>query len=376
MVAERIERSEPVRPRRLQAAWDGLKGRAWSAVGRRIVWVTDSRRDAFGQPGTAAALVAVLGREHYTERRKAYPIRGWRDLSRVLRVELAGAPPTLTLIGPLVEDRREVTLFELAPAALEQAGRALAVVPESLLVAGTLPAQRVASVDRDGLKYFVASSGVSQVAGGAVVTPALFAIAAGMDEELPALDLDRSEVNRRILQGLLRLPPAAWLRLVNPSLDLDLGLAWRPLLTLAGVGLAACLLLASGYLSVTQSLRERELAALGPEVASLMDAHREVERLGAEQASLAGVLREREPTYPVWRIAASAWQKGALLNGLSIVDGLLTLRGSAPAATAVLEALAADKAVTEARFSAPVRQVGDREQFVITLRLGTDGSHD
>lgn len=362
--------------RPLRATWEGLKNRLRVALGRRIVWITDSRRDAFGQASRAPVLVAVIGREHYTERRKTYPVRGWRDLGRVLDLELAGAPPTLALIGALAEDRREVVLYELAPTALEQAGRSVFLVPESLLVAATLPAQRVAMVDRDGLKYFVAASGVSQVAGGAVVTARLFAIAAGMDEENPALELGGADVNSRLTQGLRRLAPQAWLRLVSPTLKLDLGLAWRPLGALAGAGLLAYLMFASAYLSVTESLRQSELDDLGPEVNSLIETHREVERLGTEQAKLADVLRQRQLTYPVWGIVAGAWAKGATFNGLTLVDGHLTLRGSAPSATAVLEALAADKAVEDARFGAPVRQMGGREQFVITLNLGGGGAHD
>ena len=362
--------------RRLQATWEALKEQLRVALGRRIVWITDARRDAFGQASVAPALVAVLGREHYMERRKTYPVRGWRDLTRVLDLELAAAPPTLALIGRLAQDRREVTLYELAPTALEQAGRSVFLVPESLLVAATLPAQRVATVDRDGLRYFVAASGVSQVAGGAVVNARLFAIAAGMDEENPALELDGAQVNSRLTQGLRKLAPQAWLRLVSPSLQLDLGLAWRPLGALAGAGLLAYLLFASAYLSLGQSLRQGELEDLGPEVNSLIETHREVERLGTEQAGLAQVLGERQVTYPVWGILSGAWAKGASFNGLTLTDGRLTLRGSAPSATSVLEALAADKAVKEARFGAPVRQLGDREQFVITLTLDGGSGHD
>jgi hypothetical protein len=362
--------------RRLLATWERVKDQLRAALGRRLVWITDARRDAFGQASVAPALVAVLGREHYMERRKTYPVRGWRDLTRVLDLELAVAPPTLALIGPLAQDRREVTLYELAPTALEQVGRSVFLVPESLLVAGSLPEHRVATVDRDGLRYFVAASGVSQVAGGAVVTARLFAIAAGIDEENPTLELDGAQVNSRLTQGLRKLGPQAWLRLVSPSLKLDLGLAWRPLGALTGAGLLAYLLFASTYLSLAESLRRGELEDLGPEVNSLIETHREVERLGTEKARLTEVLQQRQMTYPLWRIVAGAWAKGASINGLTLTDGRLTLRGNAPSATAVLETLAADQAVKEARFGAPVMQNRDREQFVITLNLDGGSGHD
>lgn len=346
-----------------------LRSRLFEALRRRVVWVTDARRDTEGRPNDAAALVAVLGREHYQERRRAYPVRGLRDLHRVLALELANAPATLTLIGPLRDDRREVTFFELDPRVLERVGRALWLVPESLPLALTLPAQRVAAVERNGLRYFLAASGVSQLAGGAVSNPTLFALAVGLDADAQSVALGVGELPSRLLQGLRRLPTAAWLRLLSPTLRTSATIAWRPLVTLTAVGLTGYLLLASAYLSLAESLRKKELDGLGPEVAELLETQRQVERLGLEQQALARVLAERRPSYAVWHVAALAWQKGALLEGFALSDGRLTLRGSAPVATEVLGALAADPSVTDARFGAPVRQVVDREQFLITLTL-------
>jgi hypothetical protein len=345
--------------------------RAWlsAQLRRRVIWLTDARRDVFGRESSAAALVAVLGREHYAERRKSYPVRGWRDLTRVLRLELAVASPTLTLIGPIVNDRREVTFFELLPGSLERIDKALWVIPESLALSATLPAQRVAVVTRAGLTYFLGSSGVSQIAGGAVRTAALFAIAAGLDPDLEPLDLGAEDARPRILIGLGRLGASAWFGMLRPGLRLAFGLAWRPRATLAAAGMAVYLLLGSGYLSVTQSLRERELKSLGPEVATLLESQRSVETLAREQHGLAKVLNERQLSYPLWRVVAHAWQKGAAINGLGMVEGHVTLRGNAPSATDVLGTLAADPGVREARFGAPVRQTGGREEFVITLTL-------
>jgi len=361
---------------RLNAAIARLRAHLKGELGRRVVWLTDGRRDAFGDVSTVAALVTVLGREHYAERRKSYPVRSWRDLSRVLTQELLGAPATLTVIGPVIDDRREVAFFALSPAMVGQLGRTLWVVPESLALCATLPAQRVAIVERHGLRYFLASSGVSQIAGGAVRTAALFAMAAGLDSEQETLALGEQDANMRLLQGLRRLPAGAWARLLRPGLSLDPGLAWRPLGTLAAAGLAAYLVLGSVYLSVTQTLRERELKSLGPEVATLLDSQRRVEKLSGEQRAIATVLSDRHLTYPLWRVAARAWQKGASIAGVALVDGRVTLRGTAPVATDVLGALAADPGVADARFAAPVRQSGVREEFVITLKLtgkGNDG---
>ena len=204
----------------------------------------------------------------------------------------------------------------------------------------------------------------------------LFAMAAGLDPDQEPLDVGQEDANARLLQGLRRLGAGAWPRLLRPGLSLDPGLAWRPLGLVVAAGLAAYLVLGSAYLSLAQTLREHELKSLGPEVATLLDSQRQVEKLSAEQHAVAKVLSDRHPTYPLWRIAARAWQKGASIAGLALIDGRVTLRGTAPVATDVLGVLAADPGVVEARFAAPVRQSNGREEFVITLRLtgtGNDG---
>lgn len=348
-----------------------LAQRLLDAFRRRVVWFTDVRRDLSGLPSVSAAFVAILGREHYGERRKAYPLRSRLDLHRVLALELRNSTPTLAIIGPWVNDQREVTFFELRPGALEGAGRAIWLVPESLLIAGSLSPRRVAEVQRDGLRYFLAASGVSQVAGGTLQRADLFAVATGMDPDQPPVGMDRSSLEPRLLPALRKLPASAWLRLFNPGFRPALGIAWRPLGTLAGAGFFIYMLFASGYLSVTESLRMRELETLGPEVADLLDADREIERLAGQQHALARLRGEREATYVLWRIASPAWQRQAVLSAIELADAKVTLRGSAPVATSVLEAIAADPQVNDARFAAPVRQVGDGQQFTITFSLTT-----
>ena len=101
-------------------AGSGSGGRLRQALARRIVWLTDGRRDASGATTRSRALVAVLGREHYSERRRQYPILSRRDLDDVLKQELAGAPPTLAVVSAARDDRREVTFLRV------QAGGAVA----------------------------------------------------------------------------------------------------------------------------------------------------------------------------------------------------------------------------------------------------------
>jgi len=92
--------------------------------------------------------------------------------------------------------------------------------------------------------------------------------------------------------------------------------------------------------------------------------------MSAEKAAIGALLRDRHPAHEPWRIAAVAWRHGAQLSRLNFVDGVLTVTGTAPAATEVLAALAATPGVAEAKFVAPVRrEQADREEFSISMRI-------
>lgn len=345
-------------------------GRLRELASRRVAWLTDQRRDAAGEPGSAPALVVLLGREHYVERRRRYPIASRRDLEAVLRQELSGAPPTLTLISPVRDDRREVTFYELKPDAAAQVGRTVWLVPESLALAATLAPGEIATVARAGCRYFVAASGVSQPAGGALASAELFALASGLDAGA-VTEVGEHGLRERLLSGLRRLPVDAWLRLRLASQRERQAIDWKPALTLAGAALIGYLALASGYLTLTQNVRAKALDGLGSEVESLLTAQRDVDRMLAEQQGFAAVVAQRRNTYQLWQVVSVAWGKGAELTGVELRDDQLIVRGSAPVATDVLGAVSVIPGVANARFSSPVRTGRQgREEFAISLDLG------
>lgn len=349
-----------------QGGWGSRLG---AALGSRVVWLVDERRDASGSPTEAPALVTVLGREHYLERRRQYPILSRRDLDGVLAQELDGAPPTLTAILPVHDDKREVVFFEIRPEALTRAGPCIWLVPESLALAATLPEGQLATVERQGFRYFLAADGTSQPSGGAVTSAEVFALAAGLDST-DRVTIPADDLRERLVAGLGRLPAETWLRFRTPSLRPKLQIEWRPIAAMAGVGLVAYLALASAYLTLTRNAREQELAGVGGEVEKLLLAQRDVDRMLDEQAGLAAVMADRRNTYRLWQVVSVAWGKGAVINTIELKDATLTLRGSAAVATDVLAAIDAVPGFSDAKFSAPVREIAPgREEFSLTLTM-------
>lgn len=341
---------------------------------RQVVWLTDARRDLLGSPTTRSCLLIVVGREHYSERRKDYPIRSSRDLAQVLRHELSGIPGTIALIGREMDGGREVTFFELQKDVVGRLGRSLLWVPESFLVAARLRSGTVAVVDRDGFRYFLSDTGVSLPAGGAISDEARFALAIGLDEDCTKTTVNRDGVNGLIWDSLSSIRLSRWRQIVRPAIKLAPPIQWPRMAISAAVIVCAYMLASSAYLGAVEKRRLAELDALGPDLEMLLQMRSTISELMVQQHALAEVLNGKVYSYDLWKIVAAVWANGALIKDVSLSGEELTIKGIAPNATDVLAAVDEAWAASGARFTAPVRRDSSGgDSFSITLTLTGHG---
>lgn len=335
----------------------------------RVVWITQGRQSVLGLPQSGYAFVAVLGREHYREWRKVYPVSRLLDAWRLARFERRGRPLVLFDIGPVLDNHREVIFFEVESSAPVVSFRALFWVPESRVIASALTTPRFAHVRREQLEYCTGAGGVSQVLGGVVRTPELFSMASGLPTDGKVEYHDEQAVREALVEGIPRLGVQRWASFLGPEVSDYLRQAARPAGLLVVFFLVAYVGLSSLYLWSAESLRTRELDELGPQVASLLTTQRKVDSLVAERAGLDSILLQRRPVWPVWEVLAESWRQGAGITNFSLSEGELTLRGQAPAATKVLQGLSELPGVSEARFQSAVRRTGPQEEFIIRLKM-------
>lgn len=352
-------------------------GRFARAVARRLLshvtWHASRSCNLAGRSGSHVPLVVILGREHYAERQKSYPGLRTRDLGKVLQEELAGEPPTLTLIGPVRGDSREVRFFRLDRAVLEELPRSLFVIPESVALGAQLTADNWADVERQNYRYFLFRDGVSQPFGGALGQRDLVALAAGVDpDRIPEEYRGTDELLQRLGRSLSSLPLSTWWSCRNP-LPRDFGLervAWKPVAMTAGVMLFAYLILTSLYLQASLSQRENALEVLEPQIQEGLVADNEARELAARKDALASLWSGREDTQRLWQAVGIALQNRAIIARIDMRDARVNLRGEAPDASEVLAALASMPGFADVSFDAPVvARRGGRQSFALSLNL-------
>ena len=335
----------------------------------RLVWVGQQRLTFNGELSDQYALVAVIGREHYTERRKKYPIASRADLAQVIALETSEREGVFARIGPLVDNAREVQFFEVSSALLVAPPRALFWVPESVVLSLALTDSDVATVSRGGFCYYLSNRGVNQLRGGGIVSPSLFRMAAG----IPLAGTDREFADSEVLSGLKsclsKLRAEDWISFRGPEIDAAIGELWRPVAALIAGSTLLYLVLISAYLSGSFALRQFQIERLGGEVTPLLEAQRKIDALAAERAAMKQVVDSKLAAWPMWEVATEVWAGGGAITSLAFRSGDVLINGTAPSAIKILERIAARKDVAWARFDSGTRQSAGDERFVIRMRF-------
>ena len=338
-----------------------------------VTWHASASRNLSLSPGDRYPLVIVLGREHYSERRKSYPALRRRDLEKVLREDLVGEPPTITLLGPIDGDRREVSFYRLDRSVIESLPRSLFIVPESVLLGVMLAAESWVDIERQNYRYFLFHDGPSQPAGGALGARELVAMAAGVDPDLAPEEWRGSdELIRRFKRALTALPALNWWSCRNPLPHAPwiTGIAWKPVALTAGLMAFGYLVISSLYLQATLSYRESVLEAKGSEVLQGLVADDEARGYEAQRDALIELWSSRADTQQIWGGIASMLQHGATVGGIVIQGERISVRGEARDASEVLSELARLPQFGDVSFDAPVRSGrGRRQNFALSFAL-------
>ena len=351
---------------RLAGAWLARVRRGLVGCFRhKVVFIGERREDLDGNPSSRFALLAVLGCEHYRHRSVSYPIRSRRELAQVLDYEIE--PSALTFISSWDGESRQVDIYEIVGEDFLSSSRAVFFIPETLLLSRALTSDAIFKVERTGLCYFVAQTGLWHLAGGLVQNERAFILASGLSIDRVEIVDDRRALHEIIL-GLRKLQAAEWLDALSADL---ISKVWARVRPLAVMSLSVCAvygLLVSVYLLVALSIRQSQIDSLGPEVGDLLAAQRRVDSLAVTSAGLSSVIAKTNRSWRVWEVPSTVWSGGGRVAAFTQFDGKIMIRGEAPNATDLLSRLSKLETFSAPAFASPVRQDGDQQQFVIELK--------
>ena len=324
----------------------------------------------------------VLGREHYFETSKEYPIANKRELQRALRFDDNLAPFTginFQQIARINEQSHRVTFWVVKPQVLE----CLAVppwllFPESYLLAQALDDNiEIASIERAEATLFVSKVGKTLSSGlQSPYTPNLqhFAFSTGS-----AMNRDNSQhyptqttsFTELLVKGLkaLSLPHFSDF-FVKTEQQTWQNYPWKKAGIISGVFFAVYLALSSAWLVYQQQQLQAQLTAQSSEVDQALSLQKQFKQAQQWQRLLTEPLQDLQPYWNVWPVVLETLNTGARLSGVHYKGDLVTLRGETnkeTKATDILAKLAKNTKVLSAKFASPVKAYRGKERFTISF---------
>lgn len=318
--------------------------------------------------------IVIVARHSYQEFIKTYPLVSLSELKAVLAQEYADKSLVRHVIGAPDGNQRRVCTYVFSKEIAGLLDSAWMVLPESVLLWLGHKASAILHVKTDNPFFLAAATElpVSQRLNPVLQSAERFKISQGLPGDMPTLDIAAAE-----------LPSVFYAAFKHALLNPVLHRFWRlprfdvsPLqfkLALAASAAAAFLYLSvtSLYLQMSVSQHQQAIAALGSDVNALLDQQSRYEKQVDGYSQYQLIKQQKQFTAHLWLLVSELNRQDPSLelNNANSEDDFMILRGKTSRATALLALVQSSPLVTEAEFSAPVLREGDKESFVIRLKL-------
>lgn len=349
----------------------------------KLAWWVDARGNQRKLTDTAVTTteaqrrlpVLVVARDGYQERWEQFSIRSERELKRVLALRDAGQP-VQHYIGKLLNGQRQVLTVRWHDAVLATVQQAWVAFPESLVLAAGVEAG-LTHIQQSGSSYFLLKQNgghwQSLPASGLVATPDRALLAMGGVAATPQQVLDADAWRLALLRGLQKVGLSAWQQSWQ-SQSAQAGSAqsfpWRPTLLGAGAVIVLYGVLSTAYLVIATESAQSDLAAIGADLDTALNAQATVNQAQQQLAGLAGHQSNIAAVDQFWQSIADSQSLNVLVNSAVTDYSSVTLAAEGVGATNVLTELLQRDYVQSADFTAPVRsQHNGLERFTIEIQL-------
>ena len=320
-------------------------------------------------------LILILGRQHYHETVKDYPIENINDLKRALSNESLLAPydgMRLTKIDKLVDRTHRVTIWIIKNTVLSSLKhRPWFLIPESAVITAVKTSQPIIA-QRFGKRLFA----VNSVSG--LVSMELdhqkdtdtnwrfpFELGSGVDQ---ISSLDEHQTYQRFIIGVKRLLTSAPATFFLP---IEFGklksYPWAAASKLSALILSTYLLLVSAGLGVYSWWLDQQLLVVQEEAKSAIEIRREIRNKILRVEEYNSVRANIEPFWSAWDLVLDLRQNEIVISNVDNRKGILVIKGYAARASDVLQQLSDDPRVLSAEYLTPIRKKQNGEQFAINV---------
>ncbi|MDA9592792.1 hypothetical protein N9R68_02005 [Porticoccaceae bacterium] len=325
--------------------------------------------------------ILVVGREHYHESVKDYPVGDTRDLKKILSANLGPSPYSgqiFYLIERLSEQSHRVTTWVIKTTSIESlVHRPWLLIPETmcilqqrssptLIVVSRPGGQVTVSIGESGLASFLSAKN-SDLRQSAIIESST----SHFGDLTPQIEMPTSiDVVKIVWRGLVKTLLSNPMSFILP-IKRSSAYPWSRAGKLSATIFAAYLLVSSAFLLGADSWVDFRLDQMQEKASESLDIRRELRARSRSMSAMNDITKSMAPTWIVWETFLGLQDSKTSFTAIAYSNGVVTLSGLASRATDVLSQLGENSAVKTAEFKSPVRKRRDREQFVIEVVLNS-----
>lgn len=321
----------------------------------------------------------VVGREHYHETVKDYPVGDVKDLKKILSAQTDFSPyqgETFHVIERLSAQSCRVLTWIIKKTSIDNLPfRPWLMVPETFCLFQCSSPSTPLTISRAGdeVTIFDGDSGFFSFLN---VKEADENTLSYIKSAIPYLghpdsngelkaEEDAASILWRGLAVAIFSHPTSFLMKMEKSSSYP----WNKAFKLSAIISALYVMVSSGLILGSNVWADYKLNEIQKHNVEVMQIRSNFRFQSSLAANINDTLKNMLPTWTVWEIFLGLQHSDTQVTAISYGNGLLTLTGTSSRATDVLAELGENKFVQSAEFSSPVRKTRDRERFIIEAKL-------
>ncbi|OUL57633.1 hypothetical protein [Pseudoalteromonas ulvae] len=323
------------------------------------------------EPKAKSTLIQIIARKHYSEFNQRFPVDNKKELNTLLKLNVSNNDNVQSyhLVTQIDAGQSEVNMWQIST----NVPKAFIQLPESLLLSYILNEESSGCIQEVESKqpYFVArlqNTTYSALKSQLINSAARFANTVGIPHQTSTVIAEGADYIKALFSGLAALPKNKLVAFINPaSLRVQAKDLKSPSKVIAAM-LLGYLTLTSGYLQFTHYQLSTQAEMQKDKVNQVFDLLDRYESDKLTFTQLVDFTEAKSILSPVFYVLRDLFVI-ARFDNIRFENERFVLRGDAQQATQVLQTVANNSRVKDAKFDFPTRSQRGREQFVISFVL-------
>ncbi len=347
---------------------------------RRVEYDSQTKQVRYGEGQPETVDILIIGKEHYSEENRNFPLQSRKELNKILKLEADNADGVMLYsIGSYIEGQRSVISWRIkSPLFTELALTPIFVVPESALLLCDKPGQLFSASRNNKTFWFIDNQGQFLCAQkkGLLSSSTMFLASAGLSDQTACAELDDNEYLALLSESLLGVLLTNLGGFKTNLRKLE-SIDWLSHLKYSGT---AVVLLFTGYVGLTSLYLNMRLDSAKEEQAVYATKTQDVFQLKAQLSlveqkdkQITDVNNAVSAPNVIWRFIVPLAKRGIKFTRVGMSpDGSFTVVGEADKATDVLEFIKSDPLVVEPQFVGQNTVVKGKDLFSIGFKIKED----